>query len=89
MAAERNTDGTVIAQKINMQMENVTTTKNAISLNAFGMDTIVMILNHFRLIISINVLVIIKGIGSNFHTWVERKVEMIFIKKGPSGQAKW
>ena len=68
MAAERNTDGTVIAQKINMQMGNVTTTKNAISLNAFGMDTIVMILNHFRLIISINVLVIIKGIGSNFHT---------------------
>ena len=69
MAAERNTDGTVIAQKINMQMENVTTTKNAISLNAFGMDTIVMIFNHFRLIISINALVITKGIGSNFYTF--------------------
>ena len=69
MAAERNTDGTAIAQKINMQTENVTTTKNAINLNAFGMDTIVMIFNHFLLIISINVLVTIKGIGSNFHTW--------------------
>ena len=69
MAAGKSIDGTAIAQKINMQMENVTTTKNAISLNAFGMDTIVMIFNHFLLIISINVLVTIKGIGSNFHTW--------------------
>ena len=69
MAAGKSIDGTAIVQKINMQMENVTTTKNAISLNAFGMDTIVMIFNHFLLIISINVLVTIKGIGSNFHTW--------------------
>ena len=63
MAAERNTDGTAIAQKINMQTENVTTTKNAISLNAFGMDTIAMIYYHSLLIILINALVIIKGNG--------------------------
>merc|ERR1712176_1032782 len=41
MAAERNTDGTAIVQKINMQMVNVTIIKNATSLNAFGMDTTV------------------------------------------------
>ena len=68
MAAERNTDGTAIVQKINMQMENVTIIKNATSLNAFGMDTTVTIFSHFLLIISINALVIIKGNGSNFHS---------------------
>ena len=71
MAAGKSINGNAIVQKINMQTENVIIIKNATNLNAFGMDTIVMMFNHFQLIISINELVIIKGIGSNLETLVE------------------
>ena len=74
MAAGKSIGGTAIVQKINMQMENATIIKNATSLNAFGMDMIVMIFNHFLLITLINAQVIIKGIGSDLkimHFWAK------------------
>ena len=63
--SSKSIDGTAIAQRLNMLMDIVITTKNVTSLNVFGTDTIAMIFNQYRLITLINALVITKGIDSN------------------------
>ena len=64
MVQEKSININANVQRKKWAMENAIIILHAISLNAFGMDTTVMIYFHFLLITLINALVIIKGIGS-------------------------
>ena len=64
MVQEKSTNINVNVQKRKWEMANAITILRVINLNVFGMDMIVMIYYHFRHIILINELVIIKGTGS-------------------------